>query len=102
MGAVETGGLVHYSDRDGQYLSIRYTARSVWPKQLTDYYTRQKSCNIAAAVAILMKWNFATLEWIDWFNNRKLLEPIGNIPSAESEMAYYRRLRESAGKTYSN
>ncbi|WP_371263949.1 integrase core domain-containing protein [Nitrosomonas sp. Nm58] len=33
---------------------------------------------------------FATLEWVDWPNNRQLLEPIGNIPPAEFEMAYYR------------
>ena len=39
---------------------------------------------------------FATLEWVDWFNNRRLLEPIGNIPPAEFEMAYYRQLKESA------
>jgi len=32
---------------------------------------------------------FATLEWVDWFNNRRLLEPIGNIPPAELEQAYY-------------
>ena len=31
---------------------------------------------------------FATLEWVDWFNNRRLLEPIGNIPPVELEMAY--------------
>ena len=32
---------------------------------------------------------FATLEWVDWFNNRRLLEPIGNIPPAEAEARYY-------------
>ena len=32
---------------------------------------------------------FATLEWVDWFNNRRLLEPIGNIPPAEAEAAFY-------------
>ena len=32
---------------------------------------------------------FATLEWVDWFNNRRLLEPIGNIPPVERESAYY-------------
>ena len=32
---------------------------------------------------------FATLEWVDWFNNRRLLEPIGNIPPAEFEKLYY-------------
>ena len=39
---------------------------------------------------------FAALEWVDWFNNRRLLEPIGNIPPAEFEMAYYCRLEGSA------
>src|SRR5215203_2668171 len=35
---------------------------------------------------------FATLEWVDWFNNRRLLKPIGNIPPAEAEAAYYAQL----------
>ena len=35
---------------------------------------------------------FATLEWVDWFNNRRLLEPIGNIPPAEAEAASYAQL----------
>ena len=39
---------------------------------------------------------FATLEWVDWFNHRRLLQPIENIPPAEFEMAYYRQLRKSA------
>lgn len=39
---------------------------------------------------------YATLEWVDGFNHRRLLEPIGNIPPAEAEAAYYRRLAESA------
>ena len=39
---------------------------------------------------------FATLEWVDWFNNRRLLEPIGNIPPAEFEKAYYCQLEGSA------
>lgn len=39
---------------------------------------------------------YATLEWVDWFNNRRLLEPIGNIPPVEFEMAYYRQMEESA------
>lgn len=37
---------------------------------------------------------FATLEWVDWFNNRRLLEPIGNIPPAEAEELYYAMLDE--------
>jgi putative transposase len=39
---------------------------------------------------------FATLEWVDWFNNRRLLEPIGNIPPAEAEERYYAKLVEPA------
>ena len=39
---------------------------------------------------------FATLEWVDWFNNRRLLEPIGDVPPAELEEAYYRQIEESA------
>jgi putative transposase len=35
---------------------------------------------------------FATLEWVDWFNNRRLFEPIGNIPPAEAEAACYAQL----------
>jgi transposase InsO family protein len=39
---------------------------------------------------------FATLEWVDRFNKRRLLEPIGDVPPAELEQAYYRQLEESA------
>ena len=38
----------------------------------------------------------ATLEWVDWFNHRRLLEPIGNIPPAEAEANYYQQTREFA------
>ena len=39
---------------------------------------------------------FATLEWVEWFNNRRLLEPIGNIPPAEAEANYYAALEHAA------
>ena len=39
---------------------------------------------------------YATLEWVDWYNNRRLLEPIGNIPPAEAETAYFASLEETA------
>ena len=39
---------------------------------------------------------YATLEWVDWFNHRRLLEPIGDVPPTEFEMAYYRQLQQSA------
>jgi len=39
---------------------------------------------------------FATLEWVDWFNNRRILEPIGNVPPAEFEVLYYKSINGSA------
>jgi transposase InsO family protein len=39
---------------------------------------------------------FATLEWVDWFNHRRLLEPIGNIPPAEAEARYYAQIDDFA------
>jgi transposase InsO family protein len=39
---------------------------------------------------------FATLEWVDWFNNRRLLEPFGNIPPAGAEERYYAMMTEAA------
>ena len=38
---------------------------------------------------------YETLKWVDWFNNRRLLEPIGNIPPAEAEERYYAQLDET-------
>jgi transposase InsO family protein len=34
---------------------------------------------------------YATLEWVDWFNHRRLLEPIGDVPPVEFEAAYWRK-----------
>jgi transposase InsO family protein len=39
---------------------------------------------------------FATLEWVDWFNHRRLLEPIGSIPPAEAEANFYAVLEQPA------
>lgn len=100
-------GLVHHSDRGVQYVSIRYTERlaeaGIEPSvgSVGDSYDNA----LAESVIGLYKtevihrrgpWRhaeaveFATLEWVDWFNNRRLLEPIGNIPPAEYEEVYYR------------
>jgi len=38
----------------------------------------------------------ATLEWVGWFNHRRLLAPIGNVPPAEAKAAYYAQLKGSA------
>lgn len=102
-------GLVCHSDRGSQYVSIRYTERlaeaGIEPSvgSVGDSYDNA----LAETVIGLFKtevihrrgpWRsfetveFATLEWTDWFNNRRLLEPIGNIPPAEAEAAYYATL----------
>ncbi|QEA38687.1 IS3 family transposase [Pistricoccus aurantiacus] len=104
--------LIHHSDRGSQYLSIRYTERMADEGIDASVGTTGDSYDNALAETIigLFKtevihhrgpWKgldaveYATLEWVDWFNNRRLLEPIGNVPPAEREMAYYRQLDES-------
>ena len=109
----KTEGLVHHSDRGCQYLSIRYTERLAEANIDSSVGSVGDSYDNALAETIngLYKtevirrrgpWKniedveYATLEWVDWFNNRRLLEPIGNVPPAEYEMMYYRQLEESA------
>jgi putative transposase len=108
-----TEGLVHHSDRGVQYLSIRYTERLADAGVESSVGSRGDSYDNALAETIigLFKtevirrrgpWRnidaveYATLEWVDWFNHRRLLEPIGNIPPVELEQAYYGQLEESA------
>jgi len=106
-------GLIHHSDRGCQYLSIRYTERLAEANIDSSVGSVGDSYDNALAETIngLYKtevirrrgpWKniedveYATLEWVDWFNNRRLLEPIGNVPPAEYEMMYYRQLEESS------
>jgi putative transposase len=106
-------GLVHHSDRGSQYVSIKYTERlaeaGVEPSvgSVGDSYDNALAETInglykAEVIYRRGPWRsfeaveFATLEWVDWFNNRRLLEPIGNIPPAEAEAAYYAALEPSA------
>jgi putative transposase len=103
----ETEDLVHHSDRGVQYLSIRYTERLVEAGIEPSVGSVGDSYDNALAETVIGLYKtekirrqgpwrnleaveFATLEWIDWFNNRRLLEPIGNIPPAEYEQMYYR------------
>jgi putative transposase len=103
---VQGGGLVHHSDRGVQYVSIRYTERlaeaSIEPSvgSVGDSYDNALAETInglfkAEVIHRRGPWRsfeaveFATLEWVDWFNNRRLLEPIGNLPPAEAEARYY-------------
>jgi putative transposase len=101
-------GLVHHSDRGGQYLSIRYTERLAEAGAVTSVGSRGDSFDNALAETIIGLYKtelirrrgpwrgldeveYATLEWVDWFNHRRLLEPIGHVPPAEFEAAYHRR-----------
>ncbi|MBB4232955.1 transposase InsO family protein [Rhizobium mongolense] len=65
------------------------------PKRSTGS-TRPRSSIGAARGGASKQWDFATLEWVDWFNHRRLLEPIGNIPPAEAEEHYYAMPEEPA------
>lgn len=103
---VQGGGLVHHSDRGVQYVSIRYTERlaeaGIEPSvgSVGDSYDNALAETIhglfkAEVIRRRGPWRsleaveFATLEWVHWFNHRRLLEPIGNIPPAEAEARYY-------------
>jgi putative transposase len=107
------GGLVHHSDRGSQYVSIKYTERlaeaGIEPSvgSVGDSYDNALAETInglykAEVIHRRGPWRsfeaveFATLEWVDWFNHRRLLEPIGNIPPAEAEDRYYAMLERPA------
>jgi transposase InsO family protein len=104
-------GLVHHSDRGSQYLSIKYTERladaGIEPSvgSVGDSYDNALAETInglykAEVIHRRGPWRsfeaveFATLEWVDWFNHRRLLEPIGNIPPAEAEDRYNAMLEQ--------
>lgn len=106
---VHRGGLVHHSDRGSQYLCIKYTERlaeaGIEPSvgSVGDSYDNALAETInglykAEVIHRRGPWRsfeaveYATLEWVDWFNNRRLLELIGNIPPAEAEANYWAML----------
>jgi len=106
-----TEELIHHSDHGVQYLSIRYTERLVEAGIQASVGTTGDSYDNALAETIigLFKtevirrrgpWRnlemveFATLEWVDWYNNRRLLTPIGDIPPVEYETMYYHRQKQ--------
>jgi transposase InsO family protein len=101
-------GLVHHSDLGSQYLSIRYTERLAEAGGVTSVGSRGDSYDNAMAESIIGLYKteiirrrgpwkgiddveYATLEWVDWFNHRRLLEPIGDVPPVEFEAAYWRK-----------
>jgi len=110
---VKGSGLVHHSDRGVQYVSIHYTERladaGIDPSvgSVGDSYDNAlaETVNGLFKTEVIRRrgpWRsleaveFAVLEWVDWFNHRRLLEPIGNMPPAEAELRYYAQLQEIA------
>jgi len=106
-------GLIHHSDRGSQYLSIRYSERLAEAGIESSVGSVGDSYDNALAETInglyktevirkrgpwktLEEVEYATLEWVAWFNNRRLLEPIGNIPPVEFEKQYYEKTEGSA------
>lgn len=106
-------GLIHHSDHGSQYLSIRYTERlsnegiEASVGSVGDSYDNAlaESINALYKTEVIRHkgpWKgiddveYATLKWVDWFNNRRLLRPIGDLPPAEFEQQYYEQKRELA------
>ena len=101
-----TMALVHYSDRGTQYVSMAYTHRLADAGIAPSVGSRGDSYDNALAESVIGLYKaevirrkgpwrtleaveFATLDWVDWFNHRRLLEPIGYVPPAEYEARYY-------------
>ncbi len=101
------GGLIHHSDRGSQYVSIRYTERlaeaGIEPSvgSVGDSYDNALAETIIGLfkteVIDRQSWKhrdaveLATLEWVDWYNHKRLLGSIGHIPPAEAEANYYQQ-----------
>jgi transposase InsO family protein len=107
------GGLVHHSDRGAQYVSITYTQRlaeaGLVPSvgSVGDSYDNALAETINGLYKAEVIWRrgpwrsfaaveYATLEWVDWFNNRRLLSSIGDIPPVEAEAAFHASTQEPA------
>jgi transposase InsO family protein len=101
--------LVHHSDRGVQYVSMRYTERLADAHIAPSVGSRGDSYDNALAESVIGlyktevigrrdRWRnleaveFATLRWVDWFNHRRLLGPIGFVPPAEFEASYYQQV----------
>jgi transposase InsO family protein len=101
--------LVHHSDRGSQYLSIKYTERLAQAEIDLSVGTVGDAYDNALAECVIglfktevinqigpwksmheVEWE--TLKWVDWYNNRRLLGPIGYVPPAEAEEAFYANL----------
>lgn len=102
--------LIHHSDRGSQYLSIKYTERLIEVGIDPSVGTVGDSYDNALAECVIglfktevinqigpwksmreVEWE--TLKWLDWYNNRRLLGPIGYVPPAEAEEVFYANLK---------
>jgi putative transposase len=109
----DADGVVHHSDRGTQYTSIRYTERLAAAGversmgSVGDSYDNALAESINGLYKTELIWKrgpwrsieaveYATLNWVDWFNNRRLLQPLGYIPPAEFEAQYYRGQQSQA------
>jgi putative transposase len=106
------GGLIHHSDRGVQYVSIRYTERlsdaGIEPSvgSVGDSYDNAMAESIIGLfkteVIDRQRWpsleavEMATLNWQHWYNHKRLLGPIGYLPPADVEAAYYQQPSEMA------
>lgn len=105
-------GLLHHSDRGVQYLAIRYTERLAAAGIASSVGSVGDSYDNALAESVIGLYKtevirardpwrgiepaeFATLEWVDWFNTRRLLEPLGYLPPAEYEAAFHRNAQDA-------
>lgn len=98
-------GTIHHSDKGSQYVSLAYTQRLQEAELLASTRSTGDSYDNAMAESInglykaevihRQSWKnrseveLATLAWVDWYNNRRLLERLGHIPPVEAEKAYY-------------
>jgi len=105
--------LIHHSDRGVQYVSLKYTERlaeaGLQPSvgSVGDSYDNALAETVIGlykteVIRRLGPWRnlealeLTTLEWVDWFNNRRLLEPLGHIPPAEAEANYFELADQAA------
>ena len=113
--ATTVGDLVHHSDRGTQYLSMRYTDRLADAGIEPSVGSRGDSYDNALAESVIGLFKTEVIRrqgtvaacsrpsnsrrstWVDWFNHRRLLEPIGYVPPAEYEARYY---EQAAGLTH--
>jgi len=112
-GEASDRGLIHHSDRGSQYLALRYTERLAEAGIEPSVGSRGDSYDNALAETVIGLYKtevirkkgpwrglesveYATLEWVDWYNRKRLLEPLGYVPPAEYECSYYQQQADSS------